>query len=87
MYAFAIADTGGSEAAWALILAGHAVDEAVQALDAVGAALDPLIADTEWESEGVRAVRRELLGYRDGAAAEVARLHERSREMERALAS
>lgn len=56
MYSFAIADGAASEALWAWARARWAVTAAIDALDTAGACLVGIIADTGWESDGVRAL-------------------------------
>lgn len=86
MHSFTIAESGTSADAWACLQAAAAVDEAIAALDAAGAALVGLTVDTEWQADGVRALHDRLVALQTSAGAEVGRLSSRSWELDRALA-
>lgn len=86
MHSFTIAESGTSADAWACLQAAAAVDEAIAALDAAGAALVGLTVDTEWQADGVRALHDRLVALQASAGAEVGRLSSRSWELDRALA-
>lgn len=85
MHSFTIAETGTSADAWACLQAASAVDEAVTALNSVGAALVGLTVDTEWQADGVRALHERLVAFQSAAGAEVGRLSSRAWELDRAL--
>ncbi|WP_309104020.1 hypothetical protein [Microbacterium sp.] len=83
MYAIDIAQTGSSEALWAWFAAGREVDEALSELDAAGAALVPLVAETDWHADGVRALHTLLEDLRRQTESERGRLSARQWELER----
>lgn len=83
MYSFAIAGAGSSDALWAWIVARREIESAIAALDEAGAALLTLVADSDWQSDGVRALHALLSDLRSRASAELASLFERERELER----
>lgn len=86
MHSFTIADSGTSADAWACLQAAAAVDEAIAALDAAGAALVGLTVDTEWQADGVRALHDRLVELQTSAGVEVGRLSSRAWELDGALA-
>jgi hypothetical protein len=85
MHSFAIAESGASADAWACLEAGLAVDAAIAALNAAGAVLTGLTADTGWEADGVRALHDKLVSFHAVAQAEIGRLSSRAWELDRAL--
>jgi hypothetical protein len=82
MYDIAIAEAWASEQLWALYAAIGAVDDAIAALEEAGAGLLPLIADSEWASDGVRALHELLNDIKDRSASEIAQLGDRIWELE-----
>lgn len=83
MYSFAIAGSGSSEALWAWFAARREIESAIAALDDAGVALPALVADSRWQSEGLRALHALLSDLRARASGELASLSERKRELER----
>ena len=83
MYSFAIAGAGSSEALWAWFAARREIESAIAALDDADTALLTLVADSDWQSDGVRALHALLSDLRSGASLELAGLSERKRELER----
>lgn len=82
MYSFAMAEPTASDQLWALFAALRAIDDAVIALEDAGAALLPLIADSEWNSDGVRALHELLENFKDRSLSEIAQLGSRTWELE-----
>ena len=83
MYSFAIAGAGSSEALWAWFAARREIESAIADLDDAVVALLALVADSDWQSEGLRALHTLLSELRSRASAELASLFERERELER----
>lgn len=83
MYSFAMAGAGSSEALWAWFAARREIESAIAALDEAAAALVALVADSDWQSDGVRALHALLSDLRSRASAQIASLSERARELER----
>ncbi|KQR40119.1 hypothetical protein ASF80_12460 [Microbacterium sp. Leaf159] len=84
MYSFALAPTGTADAAWAKAQAVAALGTAVDALDDVRAALAVLASDTDWHSDGVRAMQESLDHLRVSTRAEASETRSRESEVERA---
>ena len=84
MHSIAMASSGTSVDTWSCALAGVAVDNAITALNAAGATLIGLTADTEWDADGVRALHEKLVSFQSGVAVEVGRLNTRAWEIDRA---
>lgn len=87
MYSFALAQTGAAETAWARAQTLAALRTAVEALDDVRASLAVLTSDTDWHSDGVRAMQRSLDDLRQGARVEASEMRSRESEAERIDAS
>jgi hypothetical protein len=87
MYSFAIADAGSSDEMWAWFQAGQSLAAAIDAFEAAGAALVSLTADTEWASDGVRALHQKLVDAQASGEVEIGRLHTRSSELDSAGAA
>lgn len=83
MHSFTIAGGGSSDALWAWFAARREIESAIASLDEAGAALVTLVADSDWQSEGVRALHELLSGLRALTSAEIASLSEREWELER----
>ena len=83
MYAIDIAGAGSSAALWAWFAAGREIDGALAALDDAGAALLPLVAETDWHADGVRALHALLDDLRLQTEEERGRLSAREWELER----
>ena len=58
------------------------MSEAISALEEAGAALLPLVAASDWQAEGVRALHELIIGLQDRADSEVAQLDSRLWEIE-----
>jgi len=87
MSSSATTGTASFEEMWARYHAQQALTAAIDALDAAGAALVSLTADTQWSSDGVRALNQMLGDTQAAAGAEAAQLRTRSWELEQAAAS
>ncbi|WP_311258118.1 hypothetical protein [Microbacterium sp. WCS2018Hpa-9] len=83
MYSFALAQTGAAETAWAKAQAVAALHSAVDALDEARASLAVLTSDTDWHSDGVRAMQHSLDELRRGARVEASEMRSRESEAER----
>ncbi|WP_217184986.1 hypothetical protein [Streptomyces sp. AC495_CC817] len=77
MYAFASAESGLSDRAWAVFDARQRIDDAATALDVATGALRSLSADTAWRSEGIAALHRRIVDMAGRTADEAARLRGR----------
>lgn len=84
MYSFALAQTGAADSAWAKAQAVAALGTAVDALDDVRASLAVLASDTDWHSDGVRAMQESLDDLRVGTRAAASETRSREAEVERA---
>lgn len=60
MYSIALPQTGSADGAWAKAQAVAALGTAADALDDVRASLAVLASDTDWHSDGVRAMQESL---------------------------
>lgn len=87
MHSFTTAEIGSSADMMGRLLARQAVDDAIAALNAAGATLIGLTADTQWQSDGVRTLRNKLEQFESAAGVEVGRLSSRSWELEQAVFS
>ncbi|MFJ2544214.1 hypothetical protein [Microbacterium sp. NPDC087589] len=87
MYSFALAQTGAADTAWARAQALAALRTAVEALDDVRASLAVLTADTDWHSDGVRAMQDALEDLRRRTRPEASEMRSRESEAERIDAS
>lgn len=76
------ADAWGSDAVWSWYCARHAVGDAIVALEDAGAALLPLIDQSDWHAEGVRALHELILELRARTASEVGELSGRLWEID-----
>lgn len=83
MHSIALAQTGAAETAWARAQALAALRTAVEALDDVRASLAVLTSDTDWHSDGVRAMQSALEDLRLGARLEASEMRSRESEAER----
>lgn len=83
MYSFALAQTGAADTAWAQFCAVAALRSAVEALDDVRASLAVLTADTDWHSDGVRAMQHSLDDLRRRTRVEASEMRSRESEAER----
>lgn len=87
MYDIAIASGGAPTALWTAIAARQAIGQAIEAVESAGAQLSGLIADTHWESDGVRTLRARLTEMQTGTGSTAAQLQVRSWELDRAAGS
>ncbi|MBO0980212.1 hypothetical protein [Microbacterium sp. SD291] len=74
MYSFAPAAGGISDQTWQALAARRALSDALDALDDAAGLLASLVADTEWQSQGVRALHAKLAEFRsrtDGVAGDL----------------
>ncbi|MFT4258325.1 hypothetical protein [Microbacterium sp.] len=83
MYSFTIAGTGTSQDAWRWLQACAAVDDAIAAMNAAGARLIGLTADTQWAADGVRMLNSRLVQLQTEAGLEASRLSSRAWELDR----
>ncbi|MEV7610368.1 hypothetical protein AB0N61_12885 [Microbacterium sp. NPDC089320] len=83
MHSLALAQTGAADAAWAKTQTLAALRSAVEALDDARASLAVLTADTDWHSDGVRAMQHSLEDLRRGARIEASEIRSRESEVER----
>lgn len=83
MYSFALAQTGAAETAWAKAQVVAALRTAVDAFDDARASLAVLASDTDWHSDGVRAMQSALDELRRGTRAEASDARDRESEAER----
>ena len=82
MHSFTHAEAYASDAFWAWVTARRDIDAAITALESAGAALVALVDESDWQSDGVRALH-ELLGrVQDGTGSEIGGLQVRARELE-----
>jgi len=82
MFSLAHDPTVASHELWTWMLVSGEIGAALSALEHAGSALVPLAADTDWQSEGLRALH-ELLGrLRDDAGAEIGELRVRQWELD-----
>lgn len=84
MHTFEIVGTGASDAAWARSQALREIRAAVDAVNAAAAVLVRLTVDTEWDSDGVRALHQALVEFAGRTSAEEAALQDREHELHRA---
>lgn len=84
MYSFAIAEAGASNQLWAIFQAGRELRAAVAALDDAGGSLLTLSTDTQWHSDGMRALQRKLDEFAGRTSAESGEVRDRAHEVERA---
>ncbi|MFK4762303.1 hypothetical protein ACI3KS_15340 [Microbacterium sp. ZW T5_45] len=87
MSSFMTTGTGSFDEMWARFHAQQALAGAIDSLDAAGAALVSLTADTQWSADGVRALNQKLGDAQSAAGAEAALLRTRSWELDQAAAS
>lgn len=81
------AEAWASDAVWNWFSAQRAVNEAITALEDAGAALLPLVAESEWHAEGAAALHELILELRARAASEAGELSSRLWEIEAMAAS
>lgn len=67
---------------WPRIAAARALAEAIEALQDAGTALLPLLADSDWQADGVRALHDLITELLDAGAAEVGVLLARQGEVD-----
>lgn len=87
MLNFIASEAWASDGLWAWYSARQAVDEAIIALEDAGAALLPLIEQSEWHAKGVMALHELIIELRARAAAEVGELSSRLSEIDALAAS
>lgn len=81
------AEPWASEALWAWSCARRAVCDAIGALEDAGAALQPLIDDSEWHAEGVRALHELIVELRARTVSEIDELRSTLWEIDAVAAS
>lgn len=87
MYSLALAHTGAADATWAKAQTVAALRTAVDALDDARASLALLASDTEWHSDGVRAMRDSLADLRQRTRPESVQTRSRESEAEQIVVS
>lgn len=87
MYTFALAQTGAAESTWAKARAAHDLDTAIDAFDDARASLIGLAADTQWHSDGVRAMHDAIADFERRTGVESSAAHSRASEVARIDAS
>lgn len=83
MYSFALAQSGAAETAWAKAQVLAAIRSAADALDGARASLALLAPDTDWHSDGVRAMQDSLEELRHASRVEASEMRSRESEAER----
>lgn len=86
MHSFTHAEAGVSEALWAQVSALQDVRSAMTALDTAGAALVGLVDDSDWRSDGVRALNELLRRLTERTGEQRGALAVREWELERVVA-
>ncbi|MDQ0727735.1 hypothetical protein [Microbacterium sp. W4I20] len=82
MYSFANVDTVSTDELLACFAAARLIEAAIGALERAGAALVPLIDDSDWQSEAVRSLHGILLLFTDRTRVEIGGLRLRQSELE-----
>ena len=85
MYSFVNTQSIGSDALWSWSSARRELDDALHTLDDAGAALVGLIDDSDWRSDGVRALNEVLSRVRQTVRVEVGQLRMRAGELDAAV--
>lgn len=81
MYSLALTPGVGSGTFWTWMLVSREIGAAISVLEEAGAALVPLVDETDWQSSGLRALHGLLGGLRDGTGAEIGQLRVREWEL------
>lgn len=76
------ADAWTSDALWAWYCARGALSDAIAELETAGAALGPLVEETQWHAQGVLALHELVIELRARTAAEVGELNGRLFEVD-----
>lgn len=71
-----------SDNLWAWFSARRAVCDAISALEDAGASLLPLVAESDWHADGVRALHELIIELKDRATAETGQLGSRLWEID-----
>ncbi len=82
MFNIDAAGAWSSDNLWAWYSARRAVCEAISALEDTGASLLPLVAESDWQAEGVRALHELIIDLKDRTAGECAQLGSRLWEID-----
>lgn len=82
MYSIAIAEAGASNQLWAVFQAGSELRAAAAALDDAGGSLRTLSTDTQWHSDGVRALHQKLDEFAARTSTESVEARDRALEVE-----
>lgn len=82
MYSIALPQTGSADGAWAKAQAVAALGTASDALDDIRALLAVLASDTDWHSDGVRAMQESLDDLRVRTRIEASETRSREYEVE-----
>ena len=86
MFTYDAAGVWTSDNLWAWFSAQNSVSEAISALEDAGASLLLLVAASEWQAEGVRALHELIVELKDRTGAECAQLGSRLWEIEASAA-
>ena len=81
MYSIAPDHAVGSEALWVSFLARRELADAISILERAGAALIPMLDDSDWQSDGLRALHDLLARLRDDTGVELGHLQVREWEL------
>ncbi|WP_194421000.1 hypothetical protein [Microbacterium abyssi] len=87
MLNFVAAEAWSSDALWSWYAGRRALQDALAALEDAGAALLPLVADSEWHAKGVMALHELIVELRARTASEVGELENRLWEIDALVAS
>lgn len=82
MYSFVSTGSWSADELWARYAAAQALDDAISCLEQAGAALSPLVAQSDWRSRGVRALHDLLDELVTRTSAEITGLRTRAWELE-----
>lgn len=87
MYSFTMSEAGASDVVWNAVCAAQELDVAIEAMEEVAAAFSGLVHDTQWQADGVRALRERIASHLAASESEIGALHTRAAEVDRMLAS
>ncbi|KDA05247.1 hypothetical protein DC31_03460 [Microbacterium sp. CH12i] len=82
MFNYDLAEAWSADSLLAWFSAQRAVAEAIDALEDGGAALLPLVSESDWHAQGMRALHELIVDLKDRVAAESGQLHSRLWELE-----
>ncbi|KJQ52861.1 hypothetical protein [Microbacterium sp. SA39] len=82
MYSFTQAEAFSPDGLSAWFSARQEIDAAIGALESAGVALMRLVDDSDWQSDGVRALHEQLRQFQSRAGVELGSLQARESEVE-----